>query len=210
MPVLSETKKIQASLFADEKAPLKTEDFINGKRLAALYQEFWQPDGYQDKEEREAYLQKGRLALNRFLDDYQKNPPAEIIFLEKKFSFKIGADVIKGTMDRVDRLADGSLEIIDYKTGKSKTKLEFKDKRQLILYKIFLEEFLGEKVSRLSYYYLESGEKFSFNATEKDIEKLKSGVLEEIAAIKSRHFAPTPSPMCEFCDFRTICEFRQL
>jgi DNA helicase-2/ATP-dependent DNA helicase PcrA len=210
LPILSETKKIQASLFADEKVPPKTEDLINAKRLAALYQEFWQPDGYKDKEEREAYLQKGRLALNRFLDDYQKNPPAEVLFLEKKFSFKIGADVIKGTMDRVDRLADGSLEIIDYKTGKSKTKLEFKDKRQLILYKIFLEEFLGEKVSQLSYYYLESGEKFSFNATEKEIEKLKSGVLEEIAAIKSRNFAPKPSPMCEFCDFRTICEFRQV
>jgi DNA helicase-2/ATP-dependent DNA helicase PcrA len=113
-------------------------------------------------------------------------------------------------MDRVDRLADGSLEIIDYKTGKSKTKLEFKDKRQLILYKIFLEEFLGEKVSQLSYYYLESGEKFSFNATEKDIEKLKTGVMAEIAAIKRRDFTPSPSPMCEFCDFRTICEFRQV
>ncbi|QQG52466.1 MAG: UvrD-helicase domain-containing protein [Candidatus Falkowbacteria bacterium] len=210
LPILSETKKIQASLFADEKIKPKIEDLINAKRLNVLYQEFWQPDGYQNKEEREAYLQKGRLALNRFFDDYQKNPPAEIIFLEKKFSFKIGADVIKGTMDRVDRLADGSLEIIDYKTGKSKTKLEFKDKRQLILYKIFLEEFLGEKVSQLSYYYLESGEKFSFNATEKEIEKLKSGVLEEIAAIKNRNFAPKPSPMCEFCDFRTICEFRQL
>ena len=210
LPILSETKKIQASLFADEKVPPKTEDLINTKRLAALYQEFWQPDGYKDKEERAAYLEKGRLALNRFFDDYQKNPPAEILFLEKKFSFKIGADVIKGTMDRVDRLADGSLEIIDYKTGKNKTKLEFKDKRQLILYKIFLEEFLGEKVSQLSYYYLESGEKFSFNATEKEIEKLKSGVIEEIAAIKNRNFSPTPSPMCAFCDFRTICEFRQV
>jgi DNA helicase-2/ATP-dependent DNA helicase PcrA len=210
LPILSETKKIQASLFADEKVPLKIEDLITAKRLATLYQEFWQPDGYKDKEERAAYLEKGRLALNRFLTDYQNNPPSEIIFLEKKFSFKIGSDVIKGTMDRVDRLADGSLEIIDYKTGKSKTKLEFKDKRQLILYKIFLEEFLGEKVSQLSYYYLESGEKFSFNATEKDIEKLKTGVMAEIAAIKRRDFTPSPSPMCEFCDFRTICEFRQV
>ncbi len=210
LPILSETKKIQASLFADEKALPKTEDPITIKRLTALYQEFWQPDGYKDKEERAAYLEKGRSALNRFLTDYQNNPPAEIIFLEKKFSFKIGNDVIKGTMDRVDRLADGSLEIIDYKTGKSKTKLEFKDKRQLILYKIFLEEFLGEKVSQLSYYYLESGEKFSFNATEKDIEKLKTGVMAEIAAIKRRDFTPSPSPMCEFCDFRTICEFRQV
>ena len=113
-------------------------------------------------------------------------------------------------MDRVDRLQDGTLEIIDYKTGKSKEKLEFKDKRQLILYKIFLEEFLGEKVSLLSYYYLENGLKTSFDASLKEIEKVKTGIMEEIAAIKNRDFTPKPSPMCEFCDFRTICEFRQV
>jgi CRISPR/Cas system-associated exonuclease Cas4 (RecB family) len=100
--------------------------------------------------------------------------------------------------------------VVDYKTGKSKDKLEFKDKRQLILYQIFLEEFLNEKVSKLSYYYLETGEKLSFKATTKEIEKLKFGVMEEIAAIKNRNFTPTPSPMCTFCDFNTICEFRQV
>jgi len=210
LPVLSETKKMQASLFTDDKPKIKEESVINSTRLEALYKEFWQADGYKDKEERELYKQKGKIALNGFLKDYQQNPAKEIIFLEKRFSFKIGLDVIKGTMDRVDRLQDGTLEIIDYKTGKSKEKLEFKDKRQLILYKIFLEEFLGEKVSLLSYYYLENGLKTSFDASLKEIEKVKTGIMEEIAAIKNRDFTPKPSPMCEFCDFRTICEFRQV
>jgi len=133
-----------------------------------------------------------------------------VLFLEKKFSFKIAEDVIKGTIDRVDKLVDGTLEIVDYKTGKSKTKLDFKDKRQLILYQLFLEEFLGLKVSKLSYYYLESGEKFSFVATDKDFTKLRLEVRAEISAIKKRNFVPTPSLMCGFCDFNSICEFRQV
>ena len=183
---------------------------MSEERLLALYEEFWQTDGYASKEEREKYYQNGKKALRDFLVDYQSNPPTETIFLEKKFSFKIGGNIIKGTIDRVDRLADGRLEVVDYKTGKGKDKLTFDDKRQLILYQVFLEEFLGEPVGQLSYYYLETGKKISFIATAKEIEKLKLGIIEEIAAIKNRNFAPTPSMMCQYCDFNSICEFRQV
>ena len=210
LPTLQEARKYQESLFPDKDAGAQIAAALTEKHLLEIYREFWQPDGYADKDEREKYHQKGEAALKSFLQAYLADKPQETIFLEKKFSFKLGGNIIKGTIDRVDRLADGRLEVIDYKTGKSKSRLEFKDKRQLILYQIFLEEFLNEKVGQLSFYYLESGEKASFVATEKEIEKLKSGIIEEIAAIKERNFVPTPSPMCEFCDFRNICEFRQV
>ena len=214
LPVLSERKKIQGDLFGAGEKGRETAE-LTMKRLLALYEEFWQADGYQDKPTREEYFEKGKKALKDFWADYSLNPPAEILFLEKKFSFKVGEDVIKGTIDRVDQLADGSLEIVDYKTGKNKAaakkgRLDFADKRQLILYQLFLEEYLGVKVSALSFYYLESGEKISFTATEKEIDKLKLEMTTEIAAIKKRQFAPTPSMMCQFCDFNQICEFREV
>jgi DNA helicase II / ATP-dependent DNA helicase PcrA len=207
-PVISGEKNKQKSLFSEEIG--SEEKLINEKRLIELYKEYWQTDGYNNKEERDQYQQKGKLALRRFLKDYKTNPPLEIIFLEKKFSFKIGGNVIKGTIDRVDRLSDGSLEIIDYKSGSTKEKLDFKQKRQLILYQLFLEEYLQKKVGKLTYYYLESGEKLSFTAEDKDKDKLKEQILKEMQAIKKRNFAPTPTPMCRFCDFRDICEFRQI
>jgi DNA helicase II / ATP-dependent DNA helicase PcrA len=216
LPLLSERQILQGDLFAGleaaaSKAAKKKaeENLLSEKRLLELYAEFWQADGYASKEEREKYKVKGREALKKFIAAYKADAAQEILFLEKKFSFKVGTDVIKGAIDRVDKLADGTLEVVDYKTGKNKEKLEFKDKRQLILYQLFLEEFLGVKVSILSYYYLESGEKRSFTATEKDITKLRTEILAEIAAIKERNFAPTPSPMCQFCDFNSICEFRE-
>jgi len=217
LPFLSERKILQGDLFAGLIAPAagaeKTagETLLSEKRLLELYAEFWQADGYASKEEREKYQIKGRESLKKFFAAYSAAPrDTEVLFLEKRFSFKVGTDVIKGAIDRVDKLSDGTLEIVDYKTGKNKTKLEFKDKRQLILYQLFLEEFLGVKVSLLSYYYLESGTKISFTATDKDITKLRLSVAEEIAAIKSRDFTPTPSPMCAFCDFNSICEFREV
>ncbi len=219
LPFLSDHQSVQKGLFdaliseIDGKGGKNKNhqpDLLTEKRLMEIYEEFWQPDGYQDKAERDKYKIKGKESLKKFLAAYRQEAPAEILFLEKRFSFKIGQDIIKGAIDRVDKLSDGTLEVVDYKTGQAKTKLEFKDKRQLILYQLFLEEFLGLKVSRLSYYYLENGEKFSFAATEKDITKLQLEVREEIAAIKKRNFAPTPSRMCGFCDFNSICEFREV
>jgi DNA helicase-2/ATP-dependent DNA helicase PcrA len=215
LPILSERQKMQGDLFAGLESVGKKKlsaaaNLLTEKRLLEIYQEFWQADGYQSKKEREDYQQKGLAAVKKFFAAYQKNPPREIFFLEKKFSFKIGEEVIKGTIDRVDKLADGTLEIVDYKTGKTKTKLDFDARRQLILYQLFLEEFLKIKVSALSYYYLESGEKYTFLPTAKEIDRLKLEVQEEIKEIKKRQFIPKPSVMCDFCDFKTICEFRQV
>lgn len=214
LPVLSERKKIQGDLFGGAKGKESSVEILSEKRLLSLYEEFWQTDGYPDKKTRAEYFEKGKKALKDFWADYSANPPAEILFLEKKFSFKVGEDVIKGTIDRVDKRADGSLEIVDYKTGKNKAegkgRLDFHDKRQLILYQLFLEEYLGVKVGALSFYYLESGAKVSFTATAKEVDKLKLEMTQEIAAIKKREFSPTPSMMCRFCDFNTICEFREV
>jgi len=218
LPTLSERKKMQGDLFAGFNSGLKDKPdkqeqdgiLLIEKRLLAIYQEFWQADGYQNKKEREDYQHKGLEVLKKFWLEYKNNPPVETLFLEKKFSFKLGADIIKGTIDRVDKLADGTLEIIDYKTGKPKIKLDFNTKRQLILYQLFLEEFFKTKVSALSFYYLESGNKNTFIPTEQEIDRLKIEVQAEITEIKKRQFTPKPSMMCEFCEFKTICEFRQV
>ncbi len=213
LPILSERQKMQGDLFGmayNGSTKNAAPALLTEKRLLEIYDEFWQADGYQNKKEREDYHKKGLESLHKFWQNYQTKMPKEIIFLEKRFSFKIDGDVIKGAIDRIDKHADGTIEIIDYKTGKTKTKLDFTEKRQLILYQLFIEEFLKIKVSALSYYYLESGEKFSFTATDKDITRLRLEVREEIALIKKRDFTPKPSMMCQFCDFNSICEFRQV
>lgn len=197
-----EASDLQDSLFGKKEVKLDEE------KLLALYEDRWQADGYGSKEEREKYYQKGKKILKTFWTNLSAEEFPEILFLEKNFTFKIGDGIIKGAIDRVDRLPDGTLEIIDYKTGNPKEKLEYADKRQLILYKIFLEEFLKIPVSKLSYYYLEGTYKTSFEAKDKDVEKLRLEVLTEIAEIKKGNFPPTPTELCKYCDFRDICQWR--
>jgi DNA helicase-2/ATP-dependent DNA helicase PcrA len=204
-PLLASKQAFQDNLFDNTKTSLT----LTEEKILDIYERRWQSDGYASPEERDSYYQKGKLIVKQFLTNWNSEAQPEVLFLEKSFSFKVGGDIIKGAIDRIDRLSDGTLEVIDYKTGNPKVKLAYEDKRQLILYKIFLEETYNQKVSLLSYYYLESGHKVSFVATDKEIEKLRSEILKEIAEIKKANFPPKPSELCKYCDFRSICEFKQ-
>lgn len=140
-PLLASKQAFQDNLFGGVTTKLE----LTEEKIIEIYKRRWQPDGYASLEERDNYYQKGLDILKKFLLNWQSEPQPEVLFLEKNFSFKVGGDIIKGAIDRIDRLADGTLEVIDYKTGNPKDKLAYEDKRQLILYKIFLEKFILNK-----------------------------------------------------------------
>jgi len=133
-------------------------------------------------------------------------------FLETGFHIKIGECLLRGQIDRVDPLPDGTVELIDYKTGKPKTAEEMKtaDKEQLFIYQMAAEETLREKVSRLSFYYLENNTKVTFLGTEPELQKIKKKIVEEIREIAVSDFPASPSAYsCPHCDFKDICEFAE-
>ena len=86
--------------------------------LLALYEKNWIADWYQSQSQREAYYKKGKEILRDFYKrhDGSWTVPAA---LEKGFRIKVGEYLVTGKIDRVDELADGSLHIIDYKTGQT-------------------------------------------------------------------------------------------
>lgn len=196
---------------AKEKGGDKLNEFfkdIKLKDLKDLLEKYWEADYYNNKEERAAYFKRGNLAVANFLKNIKSEKP-KVFALEKEFSFKLEENIIKGTIDRIDRFADG-VKIIDYKTSKSKEKLTWNDKQQLVLYQIVCEELLGLKVLSLEYYYIEDNLSLSFLANEKEKEKLKTEILATISDIKAGKFPAKASPLCEYCEFNRICKFRQI
>jgi len=199
---------MQTDLFGNEQkndsAKLTVEDLLK------IYEQNWSSDWYNDKEQEKKYFEKGKTALKNFYQDFETQKP-NVWLLERGFKIKIGEYLIAGRIDRIDKLNDQEVEIIDYKTGQAKDKLWTDDRRQLLLYQIAVEQELGKKVGQLTYYYLENDKKLSFCGKETDKEKLKQKILMQIKDIQNKNFDPKPNPhICGFCDFKEICEFKRL
>jgi DNA helicase II / ATP-dependent DNA helicase PcrA len=109
--------------------------------LLAIYENVWVDEWYENKDQKEKFRKQGRDILRTFHENFVKEPSAPK-YLEKSFKLKLDNYYFVGKIDRAD-LKNGILEIIDYKTGK--TKLDKKeDKYQLLIYQWAAEEFLKE------------------------------------------------------------------
>ena len=184
------------------------------EELLKIYEDKWIADWYDNKKQREEYFIKGKEILKIFYASQKDNWTIPVT-LEGFFKIKVGEYLINGRIDRIDKLADGSLEIIDYKTGKGKEKLSTDDKQQLLIYQIAAQSLpeyknIGE-VSQLTFYYVNDDLRQSFIGKDKDIEKLKEKLLDTINKIRAGNFEATPEKhLCSYCEYKEICEFRKL
>ncbi len=196
----------QTTLF--ETTQKKDSLSVTKKELLEKYEEVWQDNWSESKEEKDRYRTEGREGLSLFYDQAVISPPRPK-YLEKEFSLKIGKHTLKGTIDRIDETEAG-IEIIDYKTGKAKTEddLDTDAKRQLLIYQIAVSRLFGLTPMKLTYHYIKDGTKASFIGSEKQLTKLETDIETTFEKITEGNFEPTPGRHCKFCDFREICEFR--
>lgn len=182
------------------------------EELLKLYDESWIDEWYDTKVQERERKQSGRAALEKFYEKEKDHFAIAPLALEQGFNVRIGSYTVKGAIDRIDPIGDKhskKVEIIDYKTGKVP-----KDVRdgldQLVLYAIASVDVLGYEPETLTYYYLEEGKKVSHNVKPEAIDKTKEYVLGLIEKMTKSTFKATPGFHCQFCDFKEICEDRQL
>ena len=167
--------------------------------------------GFKDIDhERRTYFEALKL-LKNFYELGEITPPIFYLpTIEIKDSFPDYEDLIKpineefsisGKFDRIDKLEDGSLRIIDYKTGN-----ENQDNFQLIFYKLLAELNFNQKVKIVSFYYLDRKKISDFNISNVTQEEIKNKILEKIKTIENtKEFKPRISKLCKHCDFFPIC-----
>jgi len=188
-------------------------ELVEKTEMKRLLDECWIDEWFESENQKKEYLEKAEESVNTFYDKIAGQEP-RVKFLEKPFTLKLEGSAgesytIRGVIDRVDELADGSWHIVDYKTGQAKDKLEWIDRMQLLIYQVAAIELFNAKVSKLTYYYLDSNVDISFVGEQKDIDKLKKELVETIEAIKTSKFDATPGFHCGFCDYKDICEYKQ-
>ena len=107
-------------------------------------------------------------------------------------------------MDRVDQLADGGYELIDYKTGERRAAPG--EDIQLALYRLGAREAWQVDAKLGSYWYVLADERVAVPPSAGDGERVERTVLEVGAGIEGQDFEPRPSyEICSWCDYRLIC-----
>ncbi|MFO0702713.1 MAG: UvrD-helicase domain-containing protein [Candidatus Andersenbacteria bacterium] len=186
--------------------PAPTQD-----RLLQLLEEHWINEWYTSHKHEQDRKAAARTALERYYRGHTTNGATlkPSLWIEQDFTLKLGPYRLIGRMDRADELPDGTLEIIDYKTGSLKEPDKLKKSDQLAIYALAARQVYGKTASKLTWYYLDEGTTITTERTPAQLAELESTLQEKIAAIVASDYAPTPSFSCKFCDFRKICEAGQ-
>ena len=175
------------------------------EELLALLDVGWGRGGFGDSEEERQFRAKTVAAMHRYVtrDAAETSEP---VWLEKGFQFTLGRHVLRGRVDRVDKLADGGYELIDYKTGRPRTQAQLRDDVQLSLYAVAAREAWSVESSSEAYHYVLDDEKVRVPAADIDRDWIAETVARVAEGIEGQGFEPTPSVQaCGWCDYRIAC-----
>jgi DNA helicase-2/ATP-dependent DNA helicase PcrA len=175
--------------------------------LLGLLDAAWRRGGFGDSEEERQLRGKAAMALTRYHERFQ-SAESEPMWFERAFAFRLGPHLLRGRVDRVDRLPGGEYELIDYKTGRPKSPGQLAEDVQLSLYAVGAREAWSLDASRQAYYYLLDDQKVSVGSGEDDdrSEWVRDVAMEVAEGILSQGFEPTPSyAACSVCDYRLVC-----
>ena len=165
----------------------------------------WRRGGFGDSDEERQLRGKAGSALRRY---YQRvtDEPVQPVWFERAFSFRMGRHTLRGRVDRVDRLAGGGYELIDYKTGRPRSAAALREDVQLSLYAVGAREAWQLDATQQAYLYVLDDEKVRVPSSEIDASWIADTVDEVGGGILAQDFEPTPSyTVCSMCDYRIAC-----
>ncbi len=165
----------------------------------------WRRGGFGGSEQEIQLRGKATSALTRYYERFQEEPAQPVAF-ERSFSFRLGPHLLRGRVDRVDKLPEGGFELIDYKTGPPKSRAQLEQDVQLSLYAVAAREAWQFEAARGAYYYVLDDAKVPVERCDGDREWIEEIATEVAEGILSQGFEPTPSfAACSWCDYRLVC-----
>lgn len=182
--------------------------------LYAYYREVWDKN-WHDKViinrkgyTIENYLDTGKKCIERYYERFCPFDQGTPVWIEEKVFFNIADFEMMGVVDRLDRMADGSFEIHDYKTGgRLPSQIDADMDRQLALYQIaVMEKWPVLKNIKLVWHYLQFGQELESRRTKQQLQDVRRRTADIINRIESIDvFEPKPNRLCDWCEFWEYC-----
>ncbi|MBI5448962.1 ATP-dependent helicase [Candidatus Gottesmanbacteria bacterium] len=187
---------------------------VDKKILLALLEKNWITDGYTGKK----YEQEMRKRGEKYLAEYFKNvfePAVTPVLLETPFTIQIRSGdrslKIGGKIDRLDALAGGKIEIIDYKTGRVPTQRETDTSLQLSIYAMAAADIANPPFGKkpedivLSLYYFDVQKKISTTRTREQLGSEKEKIMNIAREIETSDFHCSGNQLCTMCEYKLFC-----
>lgn len=175
------------------------------EELIALFRQDLTDAKIQEKYQHELYEEQGIEHLRDFLAAARALPAPQVLHTEQTFEIHVGPTTVAGRIDRIDRREDGSVAIIDYKTGKAKDQEDADESLQLSLYAIAAREKWGYDVGALIFHNLEENVPVVSVRTEPQLLTARQRVEKAAQAIAAGEFEASPGIHCNFCAYRSLC-----
>ncbi|MFI5385261.1 MAG: RecB family exonuclease [Fimbriimonadales bacterium] len=176
----------------------------------AAYEESWIDAGFSSAEEMAEAYHEGKEILERHVEDYKKRETrGRVLFVEKQIKLDMGEFDLTGRIDRVDEHEDGTLEIVDYKTGRDE--VSAKDVETDIAmgcYQLLLSRGFPGRPVIATIYALRSGEQATESMTMEELDQFEKDVRllgGEILTQEYYDLTPRVKRLCDGCDFLPLC-----
>ncbi|MCX7919869.1 MAG: PD-(D/E)XK nuclease family protein [bacterium] len=182
------------------------------ERLHHLLRSYWKKNrkGFENVEEEKKWGEKALAMLTRF---YQtQNWKFRPLAVEQNYEVLVNPDLsLSGKIDRIDAEPDGSITIIDYKTGKEPNDVQtyLQEDIQLLAYSYLAQKQFNRRVQSASCLYLQTGNLVSIEPNQEMIEFGLKKICKIVSQIiMETEFTPQINPFCRLCDFISICPRR--
>jgi DNA helicase-2/ATP-dependent DNA helicase PcrA len=177
--------------------------------VEAFYLKRWRSAGFDDSYQEETYREAGLEQLRAFVERHNGvEMDCGRIQMEQAFSIDLGDVALDGRIDQItllDPTLGGTVELVDYKTGRPRTERDAEKSLQLSVYALAAKKALHLNPVRLTFYNLTTNEPVSSVRAPEDLEEAMNRVRNVAVEIREGRFEPVPGYACRWCDFISIC-----
>jgi len=176
--------------------------------LAQLLDEVWLTEGYADQSDQEKRRREALHVLTAFFPVFQSTWP-QMLYAEHLINTELDGIPFTGIVDRIDRVDDGLLRVIDYKSSKPREASTLTSHRfQVALYAAALgeqDEFRRHRFILQTYYLRENLKAEMDEGSEICIARARQVLAKAAGKILAGDFRARRSRRCFACDFRDVC-----
>jgi DNA helicase-2/ATP-dependent DNA helicase PcrA len=175
--------------------------------LQGLYDR-WDDTGFEGmaREDKLAWYRHAQEVLRRHHARFERDyVPA--VATEEWFSLDLGDDLeVVGSIDHVARTPSGGIGIVDWKTNKrAKTRDDVRGNLQLAIYTLAAVELWGHEPEWVALDFVVPGVRVTVAREDIDTDAALATIRRVADQVRAEAFAPTPSRLCDYCDYRGMC-----